>query len=104
AVFVGCAFKRADFYWASLYRARFVNCTFEEVCFRGASMMATVFVACNLVRCDFSYDNLGGDTDLTPVVFHDCKQQKWNFTHLKRDGRAGGFKFTLVPTAASLRH
>ena len=70
AVFVGCSFKRVDFYWASLFRTRFVKCELEEVDFRGSAMSEAVFASCRLLRCDFGRDNLGSETDLAEVVFH----------------------------------
>jgi uncharacterized protein YjbI with pentapeptide repeats len=83
AVFVGCTLKRVDFYWASMFRARFIKCEMEAVSFRGASMMEVVFAHCRLIRCDFSHDNLGVDTDLTPLVFHQCEQIDCDYTKAK---------------------
>jgi uncharacterized protein YjbI with pentapeptide repeats len=85
AVFVGCSFKKVDFYWASMFSAKFVKCDLEEVDFRGATMNEVVFACCRLVRCNFSHDNLGGDTDLAPVAFHaseciDCDYTKFKQT------------------------
>lgn len=74
SVFIGCAFKNVDFYWAHLFRTRFLNCEFDVVDLRGADLADAVFVDCRLFRCDFSNDNLGGDTSLTKTLFHESKQ------------------------------
>jgi uncharacterized protein YjbI with pentapeptide repeats len=84
AVFVGCSFRKVDFYWAYVYRARFIKCELEEVSLRGASMDEVVFVGCRLVRCDFSHDNLGGNTDLSQVTFHDSQQTDCDHTKFKK--------------------
>ena len=84
AVFVGCSFKNVDFYWASVFRAKFIKCSLEEVSLRGASMDEVVFASCRLIRCNFSHDNLGGDTDLSPVTFHNSEQIDCDYTKLKK--------------------
>jgi|GEM_PF-6922629 Uncharacterized low-complexity proteins len=71
AVFVGCSFKRADFYWARGFRAKFIRCDLEDVSFRGGNLDEAVFLRCRIVRCDFTQDNLGGDTHFRSVVFID---------------------------------
>jgi len=47
-------------------------------------MEEVVFACCRLLRCDFSHDNLGGDTDLAPVVFHECEQKECDYTKFKK--------------------
>jgi uncharacterized protein YjbI with pentapeptide repeats len=74
AVFERCTFKKVDFYWASMFRAKFVNCSLEDVDLRGANMEGASFTGCRLVRCDFSRDNLGAETNLSPVRFEDTEQ------------------------------
>ncbi|MBL9126084.1 MAG: pentapeptide repeat-containing protein [Verrucomicrobiales bacterium] len=72
AVLVRCRFDSVSFYWAQMYRTLFIECTFADVDFRGANMDECMFVRCQLDRCNFSRDNLGGDTDMSGVTFTDC--------------------------------
>jgi uncharacterized protein YjbI with pentapeptide repeats len=70
-VLVRCAFKDVSLYWAHMFRTVFVDCSFDGVEFRGANMEESMFVRCALTRCDFSRDNLGGETNLSAVGFVD---------------------------------
>ena len=72
--FVNCEFSRVSFYWGLLFNAKFSNCRFSNVDFRGANMIGVIFHKCRLSACDFSHDNLGADTDLSPVEFQDSEQ------------------------------
>ena len=72
--FVNCEFSRVPFYWGLLFNAKFSNCRFSNVDFRGANMIGVIFHKCRLSACDFSHDNLGADTDLSPVEFQDSEQ------------------------------
>ncbi len=73
AVFVGCTFRKVDFYWSLAFRAKFISCDLEDVSFRGGNLDEAVFLSCRLVRCDFAQDNLGGDTEFGSVVFRDSR-------------------------------
>jgi uncharacterized protein YjbI with pentapeptide repeats len=73
ATFVECTFRKVDLYWARAFRAKFFRCDLEDVSFRGGNLAEAVFLSCRLVRCDFTQDNLGGDTEFGSVEFHDSK-------------------------------
>lgn len=73
-IFVRCEFREVSLYWAHMFRTVFVDCSFTGVEFRGANMEECMFVRCALVRCDFSRDNVGGETDLSAVAFVDSER------------------------------
>src|SRR3989339_2102322 len=83
-IFVHCSFRNVDFYWASMFRAQFIKCDLEEVSLRGANMNEVLFGDCRLVRCDFSHDNLGGNTDISSVTFHNSQRVECKYKRFRK--------------------
>lgn len=79
AVFIRCQFRGVSLYWAHMFRTVFLECSFAEVEFRGANMEECMFVRCTLTRCDFSRDNVGGETDLSHVAFANSERKDCRF-------------------------
>ncbi len=78
--FVECSFKKTDFYWALLYRAKFLSCTFEDVDFSGANLTDAIFMKCQFTRCNFGKDSFGADTDLSTAQFIESPKEYRNET------------------------
>jgi len=78
-VFVRCEFKSVSLYWAHMFRTVFLECSFTDVEFRGANMEECMFVRSTLLRCDFSRDNLGGETDISTVAFTDSVRRECRY-------------------------
>lgn len=75
AVFLGCTFRKNDFYWSLFNGVLAYDCTFEDCTFRGVSFADCRFLDCSFERCVFTNDNLGGSCGFEGTKCHDCYQR-----------------------------
>ena len=70
--FVGCSFKKVDWYWGLFSHCNFINCNFADCAFAGTGFADCRFVDCKLVDCRFVKDRLGGDCHFPKTIAYGC--------------------------------
>jgi uncharacterized protein YjbI with pentapeptide repeats len=72
STFLGCTFRKTDWYWAHFNLTLVSKCVFENCVFRGVTFSDVRFVECSFKGCVFTKDNLDGDCRFDGSRFFDC--------------------------------